>query len=84
MKNLHDLQMRKKELEKEMQTLKEQFNVNTSKHENRRNKRHAKQYAINYSPEFCCKYNELLNKFHNVNININQVKMRNMNRRDDL
>ena len=78
MKNLYDLQIRKKELEKEMQTLKEQFNVNTY-NKNRRNK----HYVINYSPEFCDKYNELLNKFHNVNININQVKMRNMNRRYD-
>lgn len=63
MKSLQELQKREKELEDEKREI---MNLCPS------NMKHL-------DPEFCTRYNLYLRKLHNLNINLNQVKMRNMN-----
>ncbi len=63
MKSVQELQKREKELENEKKEIMNLYPNN----------------MVNLDPEFCTRYSLYLRKLHNLNINLNQVKMRNMN-----
>lgn len=71
MKDLETLLVRKKELEEEMEYLKKCY-----PYTNKDRKHH-----VSLSYEFITKYNKCLQHIHNIKININQVKMKNMNKK---